>query len=377
MINKKINIAILTVLILAGCGSNNSVSENKADPIQADSTPTNPIDPIPTDPTPINPTDPIIDPENPDCLIGSASLLGQVLDENKNGLSDIEINIDGCKTVSNSEGFYQLLNIKATDKTMIKITSSKYATAFVPVKIELFYEGTTDHSNNYIKTVLTPYSSNIENHIVLSDSLQKESIKYFRYSNVNTKTERRNFPGSFKGINDNGVEVLFESFGLIELYIRDSSNNKIAVTDPIKLNFNKNTEIERDFITLWKFNEIDFTWRSYGLAEKNTDGSFTAEVDDLGIYSINKQFEEESGLYIGRIVYKDGTPAKDLRVYLTGRNWINYSLTTDDLGEFQIPVKANTQFSIYAFTYRDDYKAEYEGPDLKIIEEGGVNDDRA
>lgn len=374
MINKKIILAIGTVLILSGCGGGSSNTSNyqtteedivlEEEQIQIN---TPPID-----------TSPVIsDPSNPECLIGSSSVLGQVLDKEGNGLSDIEININGCRTVSNSEGFYQFLNIKEEEKAMVKLTSNNYATAFVPIKIEILYEDTEDYSNNYIKTILTPYSTNIDEHISLPISIPKESVKYFRYSNVNTKNERRNFPGSFRGINDNGSEILFESYGLIELDIRDSSNKKIEVLDPIQLKFNANEKITEDFITLWKFNEKELIWKYYGLAQKDKDGLFTAEVDELGLYSVNKEFEEEAGLYVGRIIYEDGSPAKDLRVYLTGENWINYTLTTNDLGEFEILVKANTQYSIYAYTYRDDYIAEYSGPYLKIIEAGGVNDDRS
>lgn len=317
------------------------------------------------------------DPTDPECLIGSTSVLGQVLDRDGNGLENIEINIDGCKAVSNSEGFYQLLNVSETENTMIRITSTDYATAFVPIKIELFYEGTTDPSNNYIKTVLTPYSTNMDTHIVLPDSLKEAQKKIFRYSRVNTKDERRNFPGLFKGIDSNGVDTLFQSYGLIELDLRNEDNKQLAVNDPITLIFNAQPEIIEDELTLWKYSEENQIWMDYGLAIRDADGTFISDVEELGLYSINKPFTDLTGLYIGRIVFEDGSPAKDLRVYLTGENWISYTLTTNDLGEFEIPVKGDTQFSIYAYTYRDDYKAEYSGPALPMIDIGGVNDDRS
>ena len=143
--------------------------------------------------------------------------------------------------------------------------------------------------------------------------------QFFRYSRVNTKNERRNFPGEFQGIDSNNEKVFFESFGLIEMRVTDKNDKKIVLTQPMKLIFNEQPTISEDSVDLWKFDDKDKLWKYYGQVERQSNNRFTADVEEFGLYTMSIPFKEPTGLYIGRIIYEDKTPAKDLRVHLTGK----------------------------------------------------------
>ena len=404
--NKKIiikNILMISgaVLLLSACGSDNTTNtptqiiddNNSSD----DDSSTNTDDGGETN----NPDPLVIIPEPKECLSGNASLIGKVVSISGTPIPNVDITINGCNTKSNGEGIYTFYNIVKKDNSFITMKSDTHLSTSISIKIEDFYQDTTDISKNYITTILSKYSvkdaysSKIEkkdNFIDLSfdsyyyaDGYQYngEVSLYSSYNNVNTKEYRRNFPGKFEGIDSNGVDAFFESFGLISVDLKDSDGKNIYVNSEIKLSFPSVEGLIENSIALWKFDFYTGIWTQKGTAEKQADGKYVAYVNQVGTWSISRPFNQELGLYRGRIVFGGeddnpelGLPVKDVRVYLTGKNWRQASLTSNGDGVFEIPVKADESLGIHAYTYRDDYIAEYVGDPLPPVAAGEVFDDR-
>jgi len=295
------------------------------------------------------------------CQSGSSTVLGKVLDSNtQKPISNAMVSVNGCYAYTNKEGYFELLNVEANLEAFIYTSSDNYLENIKKMKIDRYLEGTNIKSNNFITISMDLYSS-IDSHI----NLNENKISKFYYSqNINPRT----FPGSFEGINYNGSKVLFENKALLFFSLKDNEFSEEA-----KLIFTVSSD--KDSLPLWHFNKENNIWEEIGTAEKNENGEFISYVNQDGFWALNE--EVSTGTFIGRIIYKNEEPAKDIRVYMFGKNWQYSFLSTTDNGEFQIPVKANSDFSIYAYNYKDDYKAEYVGDKFQVIAEGEVFDERS
>ena len=387
----------VTASFLIGCSGG---SENSTDLTNTTSTdtPTNITDIIPpediNEPTP--PEDipePIITILKKDCRLGSSILKGKVIDIYEKAIANALIEVNGCISYSDINGEYVLYNLVEDDKALINITSKNYSQSAIPIKLNNNLVDSEAVSNNYIITVLSKstivsYESSIDlnevdikipaNTYYYADgyeytgkvSLQKSSNK------VDTKEYRRNFPGEFSGVNSNGVLVNFESFGMFQLSIQDEVDKDIYLNTPINITFNSVNSTD-ETIPLWSYDSYSNLWEEKGVAERQDNGSYLAEIKQIGIWSINKELEEEMGTYKGRIVDINGDPVPNVRVYMTGTNWIQSSLVSDVDGGFEIPIKANVPLSIHAFTFKDNFLAEYTGENLAPVGAGEIFDDRS
>ncbi len=115
-------------------------------------------------------------------------------------------------------------------------------------------------------------------------------------------------------------------------------------------------------------------WIEEGYAELQDNGTYSGEISHLGTWSLNRPLEGEPGIYRGRIVYEDGTAAKNIRVYAIGTNWINSDLSTDVDGFFEIKVIPGSSFKLKAYNYKDKYGATYNGS-LPAIASGDIVED--
>ena len=346
------------------------------------------------DPKPIDEDILIIYEEKNDCS-GKIEIKGQVIDIYNKGIPNISIELNGCRVKSDNNGSYILKN-KKEEKAYIKISSNIYAKTYIPIEVKKNLKVINTKSSNYLITVLSKYSntdkynsthlfnkSNVfikkSNYINNKEEKYNGEISiYISNRNINKKENKRNFPGEFKGLNSNGVLVNFESLGIMEISLKDYQENNLKIEEPIKITFSSINSSD-DELPLWKFNEETYTWEEVGLVYKKENGEYEGEISRTGIWAINKEFEKEKGTYIVRIVTTDGDPVNNLRVYIIGDNWISSKLTSDteNDGVFEMPVKSGEKFSIYAFTYKDNYIAEYKGELLGPVASGEVLDDRS
>jgi len=116
---------------------------------------------------------------------------------------------------------------------------------------------------------------------------------------------------------------------------------------------------QQNIIPLWYYDYDQGLWIEEGYAERQTDGTYRGEISHPGTWSLSQPIEEGVGIYRGRIINEDGTPASDVRVHALGNNWISSDLTTDENGLFEIEVIPGSSFQLAAYNYKDKYKAMY------------------
>jgi hypothetical protein len=97
-------------------------------------------------------------------------------------------------------------------------------------------------------------------------------------------------------------------------------------------------------------------------------------ISHTGTWSLSKPIDTPAGVYRGRILNEDGTPASDVRVLAVGENWIATDLSTAADGSFEIEVIPDSSFQLEAYNYKDKYKAMYNGT-IPTIASGEIVED--
>jgi hypothetical protein len=154
------------------------------------------------------------------------------------------------------------------------------------------------------------------------------------------------------------MNVPFVSYGFVVIDITDANGNALGVSDNITLTFPA-TGATDSVLPLWYYDYDQGLWIEEGYAEQQSDGSYMGDISHPGTWSLSKPVESAPGIYRGRILNEDGTPANDVRICAMGENWVSTDLSTDADGYFEIEVVPESDFKLKAYDYKDKYGAVY------------------
>jgi hypothetical protein len=166
------------------------------------------------------------------------------------------------------------------------------------------------------------------------------------------------FPGTFSGIQTDGTETMFESYGFFSASFRDASNSErrlqiaegeeVSVTAPIPYSLQANAP---DIMPLWYYDDETGNWYEEGFATK-VGNRYEGTVSHFSYWNFDHpvQIDEQSTI-TGKVVTDDGEPIGGAQVVATGISYSGYTNTyTDSQGNFSISVKANAQIKLQAFS---------------------------
>ncbi len=370
-------------------------------PVVSDPTPVVTVPtPVVTDPTPVV-TDPNVEPIPVApviaiCEIGPAMQQGQIKDSISGaGLVDVTVTIAGCSTKTDANGFYTLNNIVVNDKAVVNFEKEGYLLGSTKIQIkELSGDNTT--SPNYLEYAIDTYDFQwsydsqtraVGGHIDIPASTYTDTAgdlysgmvsASLELLDVTTDEGKRVFPGSFEGQNKNGEMQQFVSHGLISLSFKDTNGNTLNLAEGTiaTLTFDAVASMDgTNIIPLWYYDYLQGLWIEEGYAELQANGTYRGEISHPGTWSLNQPIENAPGIYRGRIIYTDGTPAQDVRIHAVGNNWIATDLSTDANGIFEIKVIPGNIFQLTAYNYKDKYEAKH-NTTISAIASGEIVADR-
>ena len=313
-------------------------------------------------------------------------------------LANVKVSIGGCETVTDENGLYTLTNIAEDDKAVVTFTAEGYYKNSAIIQVRQYVNGTKEISPNYLGYPLDPYDS--------QESYDSQSAKVFvtakgasveipagvyvdsegnaydgtvtadlAYEDIFTSKGRYEFPGGYEGIDANGEKRLFTSYGMIVVDLKDSEGDALDVADPMIVKFPAVSKLKAETVPLWYYDYKEGTWIEEGYATRQDDGSYRGEISHAGTWSLNVPVEDAPGIYKGRIVYEDGTPARGIRIQARGENWIETDLSTDEDGWFEIEVVPNSDFTIRAYDYVKKFEAVFKG-NIAGIRSGELFEDK-
>ena len=310
--------------------------------------------------------------ENPACLQGNATQEGKIIDSNSNqGIANVNVEVSGCTVTTDKNGYYKFNNIKSEKRTSINFEKEGYINHSSIITVD-------NDTSNYLEASLdkNKFTWSYESeegskgrNIEIGSDIQYTNTDgskytgkvnlYYTYKDTTTTQGRDSFPGTFQGLESNGVIVSFVSYKLMVLKLTDDKGDSLNISEPITINV-YSTQGTKDLeIPLWYYSEDKGIWIEKGTAQRNEDGTYVCEITQTGTWSISKPVESPMGVYKGKIVDEDENPMPNVRIKAKGQNWVSEDLTTDENGEFELLVVPNQQFNLSAYNYEKKFGAEY------------------
>ena len=321
---------------------------------------------------------------------------GQVKDSiTRNGLPDVKVSIGDSTTRTDENGYYIFSDLTPSDEVVVNFEKEGYLLGSTKIQLKSL-SGDNTTASNYLEYTMRAHNyqwdydntGEIDNaYLNIDASVSYSDLEGNPYTgtisaeltilDIATDEGKSLFSGSFKGINSNGDIVLFESYGLISIQLKDNNANTLSFAngETGTLTFDKISSQEAaDTIPLWYYDYDQGLWFEEGYAELKEDGTYRGEISHLGTWSLNIPLEEDPGIYIGRIIDVNGAPIGDVRVYAVGENWVSSDLTTNENGVFELHVIPDESFELTAYDYENKYAASYDRS-IAAISSGDVVED--
>jgi len=324
---------------------------------------------------------------------------GQVIDSHTgDGLDNVTVSIGNSTTITNENGYYTLSGFAESEVAIVNFKKAGYFHGSTPIQIKSLSEKNTT-ALNYLEHKMYAYGNAWDNGKPWSYESQNGAeggtveipagIIYkdetgtvyngtvtarWIFKDTMTTEGRDAFPGSFKGINTNGVLVPFVSYGLTSLELKNEAGAALTVSEHITLILPSVTGTNKNILPLWYYDYDKGLWIEEGYAERQSDGTYRADISHSGTWSLSQPIEEETGIYRGHIVNEDGVPMSHVRLYATGKNWISSDLSTDENGAFEIEVIPGSSFRLAAYDYQNKFGANYTGT-IAAITSGDIVDE--
>ncbi len=321
---------------------------------------------------------------------------GQVIDSSTgNGLGNVTVSIGDSATATDGDGYYALSGLTESAVATVNFEKDGYFLGSTHIQIKSL-SGDNTASSNYLEYSIFAYSEAWNNgkvwtyesqngatggavevpagtvHTDAAGNVYNGTVTARWVFKDTTTTEGRDaFPGSFKGINTNGVLVPFVSYGLTSLELENESGASLSVSEHITLILPSVTGTTQNTLPLWYYDYDQGLWIEEGYAERQSDGTYLADISHPGTWSLSQPIEEEVGIYRGHIVNEDGSPMSNVRLHAAGDNWISSDLTTDEDGMFEIEVIPGSSFQLKAYDYKNKFGANYNGT-ISAIASGDI-----
>ena len=322
---------------------------------------------------------------------------GQVTDSSTgSGLGNVTVSIGDAIATTDGNGYYTLSDLTASEEAIVNFEKEGYFLGSTHIQIKSSSEEDTTTAPNYLEHKMYAYSEAWNNgkpwtyesqngatdgavevpagtvHTDETGTVYNGTVTArWVFKDTMTTEGRDAFPGSFKGINTNGVLVPFVSYGLTSLKLENESGASLSVSEPISLILPSVTGTTQDTLPLWYYDYDQGLWVEEGYAERQSDSTYRADISHPGTWSLSQPIEEEVGIYRGHIVNENGSPMSDVRLHATGDNWISSDLSTDEDGMFEIEVIPDSSFQLKAYDYKNKFGANYNGT-ISAIASGDI-----
>jgi len=311
---------------------------------------------------------------------------GQVKDSSTgNGLENVTVSLGETTTTTDENGFYTLSDLTTDEEAVVNFAKEGYFLGSTQIQLKSVSGDNTD-SPNYLEYSMSAHSNAWDNgrewtyesqngatggavevpagatHTDASGNVYNGTVSArWVFKDTMTDEGRDAFPGAFKGIDTNGVLVPFVSYGLTSLELKNENGASLSVSENITLVLDSVTGTTEETLPLWYYDYDQGLWIEEGYAERQTDGTYRADISHPGTWSLSQPISEEMGIYRGSIIDENGSPMSDVRLYAVGDNWISSDLSTDEDGMFEIKVVPGSSFQLKAYDYKDKYGANYNG----------------
>ena len=181
----------------------------------------------------------------------------------------------------------------------------------------------------------------------------------YRYYDPTNADNLNAFPGSFSGVQTDGTETMFESYGYISASFTDAQDpdrqlqlaagKTASILSYIPTSLLANAPAT---IPMWYYNESTGKWKEDGVATK-VGNYYQGEVTHFSYWNFDHPIVvDDQSTLTGRVVSAESkAPILGAQVVATGVDYAGYTRVYSDAeGLFSITVKASAQVTIKAYS---------------------------
>jgi len=302
------------------------------------------------------------------------TISGTVTAPNKSPLSGVVVSIGSLSATTGSDGSFAIYNVPVAERVLVDyekvgyISTQKVATVLanrtVNADVVMFTGSLTSFPN--IATDLTLENSAMiqipANAFVDGDGnpFTGNILAETRYFDPTDPAALAAFPGEFKGVQLDGTETAFESYGFISASFYDAAHPveelQLATGKTCHLVVPIPTALLADApatIPLWYYDTTTGKWMEQGSATK-TGSTYEGNVSHFTYWNFDHSIQvTDQATLTGVVVLADSTHAAvgGAQVVATGVNYAGYTRSfTNSQGVYSITVKASSQVRVQAFS---------------------------
>ncbi len=175
------------------------------------------------------------------------------------------------------------------------------------------------------------------------------------------------FPGEFKGITQYGAITAIESFGFIDVNVKNAKKLKLKNGKKAVLKL-KAAENSPDTIPLWYYDFDEGTWKEEGVCYKK-DGFFVGEVAHFTPWNVDKPIVFNGGIS-GKVVDQNGVAIEGADIVQKIKNIrVVRRAKTNKNGRFNIPTLIGSSIQITAhFSYYNSESINFKDREINRLE---------
>jgi hypothetical protein len=323
------------------------------------------------------------------------SVSGLVMDSNGNSIEKAEVRISRHAVYTNKDGKFTFTGIAGDRSVVINFYHENYMTSsrimfaasdsdnFIEQRLPKIDVEVTTQTGGEIRLI------NSSSALVRTEAKLMKDGQYYQgkvkaalsYLKLNDTKSIMQFLGQFKGEDFNGMEQSFKSYGMINFELKDEQGLKLEIAegDYAHVSFPENGDtVWKEVIPVFAYDYSCGKWKEEATAYRQSNGSYAATIPHTGVWSLSEPREMAEGTtYSERIIYPDGSPARNVEVYAVGRSsWMATDLTTDQDGYFEIKdMVPGEPWMLKAYTKDGRHDASYQH-EMKGMEPGEYRSDR-
>jgi len=300
------------------------------------------------------------------------SVAGYVYSMAKSPLQGVTVTIGTNSTVTDADGHFHLADVQVGNYVLVNFKKTSYIGTQKIVAVTKDYTTNTSctifpasyaNLNSAVPNTLSsngaqislPANAFVANGVPFTGSVYAEYMYFDPANSVNLDA----FPGNFSGVQTDGTEVMFETYGFINASFYDASNTNTKLslasgvsallTVPIPWQLQVNAPLS---MPMWYYNESTGKWMEEGAATK-VGNTYQGSVSHFSWWNFDIKIPANRQAFLtGKVVMNDAnnTPVADAMVVCSGVSYFgNTGAVTDSNGNFSIIVEANSQVRIQAF----------------------------
>ena len=289
----------------------------------------------------------------------TATILGQIVDEQNNPLTQVLIKTDYDQTQTDENGFFILSDSKADEiGTLVTASKSGYVDGSIVIypkegstnRIKISLLETTDRGSFLASDgaqINLPGGTKINfsetQFATLDGQLYEDEVFVFaQFIDPSEAQSINKMPGSFRGIKPSELNqvVSIISHGVLQVDLFSDMGEKLQIVDgysaeieiPIPDLMQENAPEE---IPLWYFNEHYGLWVEEKTATRSGN-NYIAEVDHFSFWSSGTA--HESIQLSAQLNYSDGSPVADQAFFLNGNNANFANIYSDENGQVNVQI---------------------------------------